>query len=623
MQTSLNRASLSFFFGVSLLACGTVSAQINFISVANGDVAGLKNAINTANGNGRDDIIILATNGNYVLPAADNSTNGPTGLPVIGADSNHVVNINGNGSIIQRSGSSPFRILQVGPNAHVSIDSLIISNGSVTASFGHGFTLGAGIYSNGGTLTLTNCSVSSNTVKGAKGDDGVVDDTIGRIGDNGSGGGLASTGNGLVTLTGCTFTNNTAVGGDGGNGYTGGGIGGKGGSGNGGAISLGGGTSVINGCTFTSNAVSNGNPGHGTGGMADNIPGFAEGGAIESEGSNSVTVTHCTFSSNSAFGSTQGTTLYPGQGGAFYAFNGLARNIVECYLTNNHADFGGAVAGTTFVSGCLFESNGANSGGGAVSARGGFFNTDVNYLTNCTFYTNIAPYGGAIYSDAGGHNTAVNCTLSGNTATNTGGSAYGNLATANTIFKGGSPNNFDPNNNIGGVGIASNGHNMSDDAAGGPGGTAPGGLLNATGDKRNTNPGFVTSAPVDNGGPTRTLAIGIFGSSPAINAGDDGYAPRRDQRGYFRTGQSDIGAYEYFGGLVGASSIARSGNNVIVSAEVVYGHSYQLERKLNLSDASWTQIGNEFLATGNDIEPAPPASDLSLGRAFYHVRFTN
>ena len=82
-------------------------------------------------------------------------------------------------------------------------------------------------------------------------------------------------------------------------------------------------------------------------------------------------------------------------------------------------------------------------------------------------------------------------------------------------------------------------------------GTAPGGILNQTGDLRNTNPQLLTSSPQNNGGPTKTFAIGVFGSSPAINAGDDGAAPRRDQRGYFRTGQSDIGAYEYFGSVVG------------------------------------------------------------------------
>ena len=156
--------------------------------------------------------------------------------------------------------------------------------------------------------------------------------------------------------------------------------------------------------------------------------------------------------------------------------------------------------------------------------------------------------------------------------------------------------------NVASNGIVSHGHNISNDNAAG--------LLTATGDKPSTDPFFVSDIPQDNGGPTKTIAIGLFDSSPAINAGDDSVAPRRDQRGYFRTGQSDIGAYEYFGGLTGASTIARNGNDAIISAEVVYGHSYQLERKLNLTDTSWTPLGNEFTATDNDIESATASGDF-------------
>jgi hypothetical protein len=52
-------------------------------SVADGDVVGLKNAINAANSSGEDDTIELALSGTYELDSIDNDANG---LPVIGAD---------------------------------------------------------------------------------------------------------------------------------------------------------------------------------------------------------------------------------------------------------------------------------------------------------------------------------------------------------------------------------------------------------------------------------------------------------------------------------------------------------------------------------------------------------
>lgn len=49
----------------------------------------------------------------------------------------------------------------------------------------------------------------------------------------------------------------------------------------------------------------------------------------------------------------------------------------------------------------------------------------------------------------------------------------------------------------------------------------------------------------DNGGPTYTHAL--LGGSTAINAGDNALAPTTDQRGYLRSGVSDIGAFEFNG----------------------------------------------------------------------------
>ena len=70
-------------------------------------LAGLNNAINTANSNGEPDTINLATNGTYTLTAVNNTTsNGANGLPAIRHESSNVVSdliINGNGATLQRA----------------------------------------------------------------------------------------------------------------------------------------------------------------------------------------------------------------------------------------------------------------------------------------------------------------------------------------------------------------------------------------------------------------------------------------------------------------------------------------------------------------------------------------
>ncbi|MBN4072476.1 right-handed parallel beta-helix repeat-containing protein, partial [Crocinitomix catalasitica] len=60
------------------------------------------------------------------------------------------------------------------------------------------------------------------------------------------------------------------------------------------------------------------------------------------------------------------------------------------------------------------------------------------------------------------------------------------------------------------------------------------------------NPLLDGAGTLDNGGPTPTQAI--MSGSPAIDVGNDGFAPIEDQRYYTRVGVSDIGAFELGGG---------------------------------------------------------------------------
>ncbi len=617
----MNRALFFCLLATALLTGGSASAQINIVNIANGDVAGLKTAITAANSNGKDDIINLATNGTYTLTTVDNVTTGATGLPVIGSDSGHSVTIHGHGSTLTRGGSTPFRIFQMAASSNVFIDSLTISN-ALIANFGPGNALGAAILNIGGTLTLTTCVFSSNSVQGQNGGDGISSEPNGNNGDSAAGGAIYDTG--ALTLTGCSFTNNSAVGGKGGNGFGASGTPGTGGQGSGGAIY---GPPTVTSCTFTSNTATGGNGG--TSAIGLGFGGSAAGGAIYS----GAVVSRSTFTNNSA------TPGSGSAGGAFdpppHSYGGaldFIGTISESTFINNSAQEGGALfvkaqflasPGTVTggVSGCFFQNNTASIAGGVAvvsTEQDGILGDYIGLLsmTDCTVSACSAPHGAVVSLDDGTNNglgqaSLVNCTLDGNNSSASGaGSLENGVGLTNSILKTGSTGA-----NVASNGITSHGHNISNDNAAG--------LLTAAGDLPNTDPQFISDTPQDNGGPTKTIGIGLFGVGPAINTGDDGAAPHRDQRGYFRTGRSDIGAYEYFGGLVGSSSIARNGNDAIISAEVVYGHSYQLERKLNLTDSNWTPIGNEFAAIGNDIESATASGDISLGRAFYHIRFTN
>jgi CSLREA domain-containing protein len=153
-------------------------------------------------------------------------------LPAI----DHDVNINGPGAnllTVQRSILSDFGVFTINSGKTVTISGLTISGGSVFASNG------GGIY-NGGTLTLTNSTVSGNTASGG-----------------GSGGGIYN--GGTLTLTNSTISGNTAS--------VGGGIFGEGGaltltnstlSGNT-ASSFGGGIELENGTLTLTNSTVSGN----------------------------------------------------------------------------------------------------------------------------------------------------------------------------------------------------------------------------------------------------------------------------------------------------------------------------------------------------------------------------
>jgi CSLREA domain-containing protein len=242
-------------------------------------------------------------------------------------------------------------------------------------------------------------------------------------------------------------------------------------------------------------------------------------------------------------------------------------------ITNGNADLGGGIdtdSASLTVSNCTISGSSAIRGGGIFVAGGqltvssstfrgnsgidggGMDNVGVAIVNNSTFSGNSAgDVGGGIRND--GQLTVSNCTFSGNSAvdrpTVVGGGAIDNLGSGSVLDiegtilnKGGASGQ-----NIRNDGTAtSHGYNLSSDAAGGDGTTGPGGVLNGTGDIRNTDPKLGGLAYY--GGPTATHIPKA--GSPAIDAGDPNFTPppNYDQRGFpfarVVNSRIDIGAFE-------------------------------------------------------------------------------
>jgi hypothetical protein len=222
-------------------------------------------------------------------------------------------------------------------------------------------------------------------------------------------------------------------------------------------------------------------------------------------------------------------------GGGIDNYQGIVM-ITHCTIENNSADEGGGIYndGTLNIYQSLVDSNYAETQGGGIknSVPGG-----STVLENVSISRNLSNGGSAIFSN--GSLFLTNSTINRNVGSGAGIANIGEVTFRNTIVVG-----TIGTGNCSGTGtFTSAGNNLED------GNTCQfnPAVMN---DLINTNPQLEGTAPLNNGGITKTWALGI--ESPAIDAGNNSGCPTFDQRGYSRprdgdgdrTEVCDIGAFE-------------------------------------------------------------------------------
>jgi hypothetical protein len=441
----------------------------------------------------------------------------------------------------------------------------IDSSGTLTLTYsflqGNSANLGGGVYATGGMVNVTDTIFDSNSALNGGGINNThamltVRDSI-LTGNTTSqfGGGIFN--DGTLTLLGTTLHGN---GGRSGSSILGGGINNAGtliatrstlsdNFASGGGAGAGGGifsndTATLTDCTLIDNSANFVDAGSGIGGGIDNAGGMLSltacaligntaasfGGGIDNPhaaNDHLVTVIDCIFSGNSARGA------FNAAAGGIY--NGGLLALTDTTLDGNFANQnGGGIdndGGTVTVTGCTLSGNSANT-----FAGGGIYNQGTLTLTDSTLSGNsmTGGAGGGIYNVRA--LTLTGCTVSGNSAAGGGGIANagsGTIGIRNTILAG---NQASTSRDVSGS-LNSQGYNLIGDGTGGSGfvGTDLVGAADMPIDP-------MLGPLQDNGGPTFTTVLAS--GSPALDAGDPAELGTADQRGVFRSGGVNIGAYQ-------------------------------------------------------------------------------
>jgi hypothetical protein len=398
----------------------TVPASFTAASVAE-----LVADINAANLAGGANTITLAPGAAFTLTAADNTTDGANGLPVIAAGDD--LTIQGNGAVIERStaaGTPPFRLFDVTAGASLTLANLTLQGG---LAYGEWVAAQGGAVYNQGALTLDGVTVQNNIAQGTPGEPAVG-------GGIWSGGALTLEGNtrvlnnqalggamdyyssagaygggvcvvaGTATLTDVTVSGNAARAGRGAFSYSDGWTVyfGTAASGYGGGLDVGGGTATLTRVTVSGNTAQGGagNPANSGQGAYGGYGGSGYGGGVY-VGSGGATLTSVSVLSNTARGGDGGAGfveageggdgfgggLYVGSGTAALASVTLSANTAQggkggYWCASGGSGYGGGVyvdSGAAMLTGVTLSSNTAQGGAGGDSGsqyvsggRGGY-----------------------------------------------------------------------------------------------------------------------------------------------------------------------------------------------------------------------------------------------------------
>ena len=286
------------------------------------------------------------------------------------------------------SGGGLSRVFQVDGAVTASISGLTITGGKAAN--------GGGLYNDNGTVTLTDCTVSGNSVIDGggglynfKGTAKLTNCTVSGNHASEGGGGLYNRDGGTATLSKCTVSGNY--------GYFGGGVGNLDG------------TATLTNTTVSGNSA-------GSGGGLNNEYGTAK-------------LTNCIVSGNSAI---DGGGLYTGGSGKV--------TLSYCTVSTNSASYGGGVYNSgskALLTNCTVSGNSATVSGGGLFNLKGYYASSAT-LTNCTVSGNSAAVnGGGLFNGNNSYGAAkatlTTCTVSGNSALDGGGIA--NQGTLNRLLR--------------------------------------------------------------------------------------------------------------------------------------------------------------------------------------------
>lgn len=180
--------TLSSLIAGCLFLLFTIPVVAMTLEVANGDVPGLIAAINNANADSAEDIIVLAPNGGYTVDTiAVVAAGSGNALPIVTTP----VRIEGNGATIARDSTSfiAMRLFLVESGGRLTLNHLTLADGFSKGN-------GGAIY-NKGSLIMSNCRL--------------VDNQANNYGGAIFNGSDVSTDNPSVTLTNCTFSGNSVL----------------------------------------------------------------------------------------------------------------------------------------------------------------------------------------------------------------------------------------------------------------------------------------------------------------------------------------------------------------------------------------------------------------------------